>query len=60
MANKVKITLVRSRIKADTRQGKTLDGLSLRGINSFSELEDTPAVRGMIGKVLHLVTVEKV
>jgi len=35
----------------------TVRGLGLRGINSVRELEDTPAVRGMINKVSYLVKV---
>jgi large subunit ribosomal protein L30 len=35
----------------------TVRGLGLRGINSVAELEDTPAVRGMINKVSYLVKV---
>lgn len=59
MADKVKITLVRSRSKADKRQEKVLVGLNLRKTNSISVLEDTPAIRGMIQKVIHLVEVEQ-
>lgn len=39
------------------RQIGTLKGLGLRGRHSVRELEDTPAVRGMIKKVQHLVRV---
>ena len=54
---RVKIKLVRS--VAGTRQSHraTIRGLGLRKINSESELEDTPAVRGMINKVSYLVKV---
>ncbi len=58
MSAKVRVTLVRSRIKANERQDKVLIGLGLRKMNSSRELEDTPAVRGMIRKVAHLVRVE--
>jgi len=37
-----------------------LKGLNLRKINDVRELEDTPSVRGLISKVAHLVSVEKV
>ena len=60
MAGKLKVTLVRSRSKADKRQEKSLIGLNLRKRNGFSILEDTPSVRGMIHKVSHLVRVESV
>lgn len=54
----VRITQVRSGIgrKADQRQ--TLRGLGLNKIGRSRELEDTPAVRGMIAKVRHLLRVE--
>ncbi|QDH13141.1 50S ribosomal protein L30 [Formicincola oecophyllae] len=39
-------------------QAETVRGLGLRGIGSVRVLEDTPAVRGMIRKVAHLVKVE--
>ncbi len=58
-SNRIKVTLVRSRSKADMYQDRNLVGLNLRKINAVSELEDTPAIRGMIAKVQHLVTVEK-
>ncbi len=35
----------------------TVRGLGLRKLNSVSELEDTPAVRGMINKIVYLVEV---
>jgi large subunit ribosomal protein L30 len=50
---------VRSAIGSDRRQRATLRGLGLRRIRQTVELEDTPAVRGMIDKVIHLVSVEK-
>ena len=56
---KVLVKLVRSSSRADLKQAANLRGLGLRKINDVSELEDTPAVRGMINKVAHLVAVEK-
>ena len=55
---KVTITLHRSRATANGRQRKVLDGLGLLKREQTRELEDTPAVRGMINKVNHLVRVE--
>lgn len=60
MANTVLVTLVRSRSAADKTQRLCLQGLNLRKINDTQEVEDTPSVRGLIQKVLHLVAVEKV
>lgn len=55
--NTVKIQLVRSVISTNKTQRATVRGLGLRKLNSVSELKDTPAVRGMIFKVKHLVKV---
>jgi large subunit ribosomal protein L30 len=54
----VKVTLVRS--VAGTRESHraTVRGLGLRRIRHTVELEDTPAVRGMINKVSYLVKTE--
>ncbi len=56
---KVLVRLVRSGSRADMFQAGCLKGLGLRKINDVRELDDTPAVRGMIGKVSHLVAVEQ-
>lgn len=60
MALKLKVTLVRSTIDRDKKQKETVRGLGLRKLNSSAVLEDTPAIRGMIRKVQHLVAVEPV
>jgi large subunit ribosomal protein L30 len=54
----VKIQLVRSLIATREDHRATVRGLGLRRVNSVSELQDTPAVRGMINKVNYLVKVE--
>lgn len=56
---KIKVKQVRSRINSPKDQKKTLDALGLRKLNRVVELEDNPAVLGMIAKVKHLVSVEK-
>ena len=53
----VKVQLVRSPIGTKQSHRDTVRGLGLRKLNSVSELEDTPAVRGMINKVRYLVSV---
>nr|B1XSR9.1 RecName: Full=Large ribosomal subunit protein uL30; AltName: Full=50S ribosomal protein L30 [Polynucleobacter necessarius STIR1] len=55
--SKVKLQLVRSLIGTRESHRATVRGLGLDRINSVSELEDTPAVRGMINKVSYLVKV---
>jgi large subunit ribosomal protein L30 len=56
-ADKLKVQLVRSPIGTKESHRATVRGLGLRGVNSVSELEDTPAVRGMINKISYLVKV---
>lgn len=57
---RLKVTLVHSPIGRTERQKATVRGLGLRRIGQSRLLENTPAVRGMVKKVLHLVTVEEV
>lgn len=54
----VKVTQIGSPIGREPSQRKTLVGLGLNKMHRTRELEDTPAVRGMINKVKHLVRVE--
>ena len=54
---KVKVQLIRSPIGTKESHRATVRGLGLRGVNSISELEDTPAVRGMINKIAYLVKI---
>lgn len=58
MAIKLKVTLVRSGIGRNVRQNQTLKGLGLTRMQKSVLLNDTPAIRGMIRKVSHLVQVE--
>ncbi len=53
----VKVQLVRSPIGTKQTHRDTVRGLGLRKLNSVSELQDTPAVRGMINKISYLVRV---
>jgi large subunit ribosomal protein L30 len=54
----VKVTLVRGVVGTRESHRATVRGLGLRRINHTVELEDTPAVRGMINKVNYLVKFE--
>jgi large subunit ribosomal protein L30 len=58
MAIKLKVTQVKSGIGRSDTQNRTLQGLGLRGPHHSVVLKDTDAIRGMIRKVSHLVTVE--
>lgn len=53
----VKVQLVRSPIGTKQSHRDTVRGLGLRKLGSVSELQDTPAVRGMINKISYLVKV---
>ncbi len=55
----IKVTLVKSPIGFAERQKRTLQALGLRRLNQTVTQSDTPAVRGMIRKVIHLVEVEE-
>lgn len=54
----IKVTLVKSPIGTNADHRATVLGLSLKKIRQTRELEDTPAVRGMINKIAYLVRVE--
>lgn len=60
MANKLKITLVKSTIGAIPKQRKTVEAMGLRKLNKTVEMPDNAAVRGMIQQVRHLVKVEEI
>jgi large subunit ribosomal protein L30 len=53
----VKIKQIGSLIGCTDRQRACVRGLGLRRLNQVVERQDTPMVRGMIGKVPHLVAV---
>jgi large subunit ribosomal protein L30 len=57
-AKKIKVTLVRSLINTKSTHRDTVRGLGLRRLNHTVELEDTPAMRGMINKVSYLLKCE--
>jgi large subunit ribosomal protein L30 len=54
----VRVTLVRSPINTQASHRATVRGLGLRRLHHTVELEDTPAVRGMINKVGYLLRLE--
>jgi large subunit ribosomal protein L30 len=56
---KLKVTLVRSTIGFNRAQARVVEGLGLRRIGHSVEVVDHPAMRGMILKVRHLVTVKE-
>ena len=60
MAEKLKITLVKSPIGAIPKQRATVEALGLKKRQKTVELPDNAAVRGMIQNVRHLVKVEEI
>ena len=57
MAKMIKVKQTKSSIGRLPKHKATLTGLGLRRINHVVELEDTPAVRGMINRVYYMVEV---
>jgi large subunit ribosomal protein L30 len=59
MATQLKITLVKSMIGRPEKHRKVLRGMGLTKLNRTVLLEDTPAIRGMVNAVSHLVRAEE-
>ena len=57
-ARKIKVRLLKSLAGTKQSHRDTARGLGLKRINQVSELEDTPAVRGMINKINYLVRID--
>ncbi len=55
----IKVTLKKSTIGATPKQVESVKGLGLRKIGVGRVLENTPAVRGLVKKVIHLVDFEE-
>ena len=55
---KVKVTLIRSPIGSMPKHKLCLQGLGLRRMHQTVEVEDTPAIRGMINKISYMLAVE--
>jgi large subunit ribosomal protein L30 len=59
MAGLLKISLVKSMVGRPEKHRKVLRGMGLTKLNRTVELEDTPSIRGMVQKVVHLVKMEE-
>ncbi|SDC51205.1 LSU ribosomal protein L30P [Pelagirhabdus alkalitolerans] len=59
MANQLEITLTRSVIGRTQTQKETVKALGLNKLNQSVVFDDTPAVRGIVNKVSHLVSVKE-
>ena len=60
MAGKINITLRKSMIGRPEKTRKVLRGMGLTRLNKTVQLENTPAIQGMIRKVSHLVEAEEI
>ena len=60
MADKLRITLVKSTIGAIPKHRKTVEALGLKKLNKTVEMPDNKATRGMIQQIRHLVKVEEI
>ena len=60
MADKLKITLVKSTIGAVPKHVKTVEALGLKKLNKTVELPNNAATKGMIQQVRHFVKVEEI
>ena len=56
----LKITLVKSMIGRPEKHRKVLRGMGLTKLNKTVELQNTPAIRGMVNVVSHLVKAEEI
>lgn len=56
----IRVTLRKSTIGASDKQVENIKGLGLRKIGQSRVLENTPAVRGMIKRIIHLVDFEEI
>ena len=59
MADKLKVTLVKSPIGCVPKHRRTVEALGLKKVNKTVELPDNAAVRGMVTQVSYLVKVEE-
>ena len=60
MADRLKVTLVKSPIGCVPKHKKTVEALGMKKVNKTVELPDNAAVRGMVNQVSYLVKVEEV
>lgn len=60
MSGKLKITLVKSMIGRPEKHRKVLRGMGLTRMHKTVLLENTPAIRGMVHAVTHLVKAEEI
>lgn len=57
MAKTIVVKQIGSPIRRPAKQRQTLIGLGLNKMHKTRELEDTPAIRGMVNKISHMVEI---
>ena len=57
MAKTIVVKQIGSPIRRPSKQRQTLIGLGLNKMHKTRELEDTPAIRGMVAKIPHMVKI---
>ena len=60
MADTLKITYIRSAGGHNRKQAKTVEALGLRKLNQTVEQPDNPCIKGMVQKIRHSLSVEKI
>lgn len=60
MKKKLRITQIKSTIGRDPKQCRVVKGLGLRGPGKSVVRDNSPAVRGMVKKVIHLLKIEEI
>lgn len=58
--SKIRVKQVRSKINCPEDQKRTLEALGLRKLGQVVEHDNTPAIKGMVNKVQHLISVEEI
>ncbi|MBN1626237.1 MAG: 50S ribosomal protein L30 [Deltaproteobacteria bacterium] len=58
MTDEIKVTLVKSVIGKNDKVRQTVKGLGLRKLNQTVSLKNTPAIRGMIDKISHMLRIQ--
>jgi len=59
MSKQLRITWIKSSIGYNVRQKRTIQALGLKRLGQTVEHADTPAIRGMVARVRHMVAVEE-
>jgi large subunit ribosomal protein L30 len=59
MGNRIKVTLIRSKIGKPPKQRKTLAALGLKKLHQTKIFDSSPAIMGMVNQINHLLRIEE-